>query len=168
MKKFFSFLANVIEVYIPTLLFAAMFLMFLFQIIYRYIFKMQVPWQNEAITVAFSWTMILSAAHGTRTDAHVAFTSVYDALPRRGQLVLRLLAGLVQIACVLLIMQPSWKTMTFYSMVKTPMMKLPMNIYYFPFIIFISLTLVHLLVSFVQDCLRLAGREIPESGGDDQ
>lgn len=150
-KKALTFLADVIEVYIPMILFSIMFVMFVVQIVYRYLFNMQMAWQNEIIVICFSWTMIFSASYGTRTDTHVAFSSVYDAVSEKTKWFFRVAVNLIQVAVILLIFKPTWTTVMFYKMVKTPILKFPMNYYYFPFIIFISLTLIHSIVLFGKD-----------------
>ena len=106
-KKIGSFLQNCVELYIPAISFAVLFVLFCFQIVVRYIISkftgLVVPWTVEVEQMCFLWVALLGACYVQRSRGHVVFTLVYDALGTKGKAVLSLISStLISFACACL------------------------------------------------------------------
>lgn len=155
-------LMDVIEVYVPMISFALLFLAFLLQIFFRY-FLVPLTWPEEFVLLAFLWTALLGALYAKRTDSHVVFTVIYDGMSPRKQLFVRLLGNALVLLAFLMAIVPSYEYVNFMSFKKSNVMKIPMNVAFFPFVIFLVLMSVRLVYDLYRDIrLLLSGQSVAE------
>lgn len=164
-KKIGSFLQNCVELYIPAISFAVLFVLFCFQIIVRYIISkftsLVVPWTVEIEQMCFLWVAMLGACYVQRGRGHVVFTLVYDALKVKGKAVLSLVSSLlVSFACAVTLL-PSlkyvWGLMARQQV--TSLLKIPKTVVFFPYVIFTVLILAYGLVEVFEAVMVLKGDE---------
>lgn len=164
MKKF-ERLLDVLELYLPMVLFVVMFISYIVLIAYRYVFYAAIQWLNELSIITYSWSIIFASSYCERKGLNVSFSVVYDKLPERAQLIMRLI-GNTFIAVTFAILLPyAYDFVNFMSIRKTPVMKVPFNIVYMPFVFFVVMTLLHLVVKIVKDVLKLTRGKNVEKGG---
>lgn len=65
-----------IEKYLSSLLFAAMFIVFIINVVFRYFFK-AILWGHELSLLFFLWITIFGSCYANRTDENIKFDSVY-------------------------------------------------------------------------------------------
>jgi len=150
---------DVLEIYIPTLSFALMFVVFIIEIAWRYLI-VPLTWTMEFSLMAFLWTTLLGACWALRDDSHVVFGLLYDSVGPRAQRIIRLAGnGLLFIAfCIAL--YPSWKFVAFMGFKKADVMQISMSIVFSPYIAFTLLTIGRLGYLLWNDLRSLApGRE---------
>lgn len=61
----------------------------------RYFFSMQAPWSTTIPAYMFLWLTWIGAAHGVKIRAHLSFSEVRAALPRKAQFLLMQLDNLL-------------------------------------------------------------------------
>ena len=162
-KKIGSFLQNCIELYIPAISFAVLFVLFCLQIIVRYIISkftgLVVPWTVEVEQTCFLWVALLGACYVQRNRGHVVFTLVYDSLKVKGKAVLSLISSLlVSFACAVTLI-PSlkyvWGLMARQQV--TSLLKIPKTVVFFPYVIFTALILAYGLIEVFEAVMVLKG-----------
>ena len=154
MKKFTSVINkafDIIEVYIPSVIFLVVFVFYVIMIGYRYIFYAQLSSIFEMSMILFMWCGILAAAYGERSGKHILFTIAYDKFSEKGKLISRVIADLIILCAFVILIPYSYESINFLEVQKTSIMKIPVNIIYFPFLIFVFLILIHHLASLVKD-----------------
>jgi len=76
-------------------LFAALFAVFVVQIIARFLFQAPLPWTDEAALILYLWSILWGAAFICREREHVAFDLLYQSMPPAARRVMALLATLL-------------------------------------------------------------------------
>ena len=79
-KKTGSFLLDLFEIYIPSVAFSIMFVVFVLQIFFRYFLNRPLTWPYEVTIFGFIWTAILGACFARRYGVHVVFGLIYDKM----------------------------------------------------------------------------------------
>ncbi|HCM28920.1 MAG: hypothetical protein A2Z99_00380 [Treponema sp. GWB1_62_6] len=150
LEKFGRFLVDVIEVYVPVVTFCVLFLSFLTQIVARYFFR-PLLWPEELSLMCFVWTALLGALYAKRDNSHVAFSMVYDAVSPRAQAYMRIAGNALQLFAFLIALVPSWEYVSFMAYKKSDVLLIPLNIAFFPFMIFLADMIVRIAVDLVHD-----------------
>ncbi|MCP4396293.1 MAG: TRAP transporter small permease [bacterium] len=158
-KKTGSFLLDLFEIYIPSVAFSIMFVVFVLQIFFRYFLNRPLTWPYEVTIFAFIWTAILGACYARREGVHVVFGLVYDKVSPKTQVIFRLIAnGLIFIA-FLVALKPSYEQVMFMAFKKSTVLKIPFHIAYSPYVVFVVLILGHTLYDLVIDVKKFAKGE---------
>lgn len=160
LKKIGKFLLDLFEIYIPSAAFTIMFLVFLLQIFFRYFLNAPLTWPYEVTIFGFIWTALLGACFARRHAVHVEFTLVYDAMPPRIQLFFRLIANGLILAAFLLALKPSYEQVQFLAFKKSTVLKIPFNIAFAPYVVFVALIIGHTLHDLVKDIKKLVNAEV--------
>lgn len=164
-KKIGSFLQNAVELYIPAISFAVMFVLFCYQILVRYIISkftnLVVPWTTEIEQMCFLWVAMLGACYVQRNRGHVVFTLVYDSMKVKGKAILSLISStLVSFACAITLI-PSFKYV--WGLIErqqvTSLLKIPKTIVFFPYVIFLVLILAYGIMEIYEAVMVLKGDE---------
>ena len=142
---------DIFEIYLPTISFFVLFISFIILIAYRYIFHASMDWLFELNIIVFVWTSILAASYGSRTGDHVAFGIVYDKLSDIKKLIFRFIGNTFIIIIFIILLPNAYNTVNFMAMRKSPIMKIPFNYIYLPFMVFVVLTLTHHIIILVKD-----------------
>lgn len=156
-KKTGRVLIDVVEVHVPTAVFAMLFGVFILQIFNRY-FLRPLTWPEELVLIAFIWTALLGGLYAKRTNSHVEFTVIYDLIPPRKQLWMRLAGNLLLVTAFLIALEPSWEYVDFMAFKKSNVLRIPMNWAFFPFVVFLVVMTVRLIRDIVLDIAVLLGR----------
>jgi TRAP-type C4-dicarboxylate transport system permease small subunit len=144
------FLVDLVEVYVPVATFVILFVSFLSQIVARYFFK-PLLWPEELSLICFVWTALLGGLYAKRDNSHVAFSMVYDAVKPATQRLMRLAGNVLMLFAFILAFVPSWEYVSFMSYKKSDVLLIPMNIAFFPFMIFLAGMIVRVIIDIVHD-----------------
>lgn len=147
--KTLRFLVDSIEIYIPVITFSILFISFLTQIVARYFFK-PLLWPEELSLMCFVWTALLGGLYAKRDNSHVAFSMLYDAVKPRTQLYMRIAGDLLMLFAFILAFVPSWRYVSFMAYKKSDVLLIPMNIVFFPYMIFLADMIVRVLIDLVR------------------
>jgi TRAP-type C4-dicarboxylate transport system permease small subunit len=146
---------DVIEIYIPTISFSVMFIIFIVQVFFRYFLNNPLTWPPEVISLTFIWTTVLGACYAQRKGDHVAFSIVYDRLPPKGQLAFRLIGNSFIAIAFLLALKPALDYVQFMEFKKSTVLKIPFSVIFFPFIVFMVLIIGRMLHAVFLDIRKL-------------
>lgn len=163
MKKAIAFIQNLVELYIPAICFAVMFVLFCYQIIVRYIISkftgLVVPWTTEVEQMCFLWIAMLGACYVQRHRGHVVFTLVYDHQKVKGKALMSLISSsLVTFACAVTLI-PSFRYV--WGLLErqqyTSLLKIPKTVVFFPYVIFLVLILAYGVIEIYEAIMVLRG-----------
>jgi len=143
-------LVDLIEVYVPVATFIILFISFMSQIVARYFFK-PLLWPEELSLICFVWTALLGGLYAKRDNSHVAFSMVYDAVKPRTQALMRIAGSALMLFAFILAFIPSWEYVSFMAYKKSDVLLIPMNIAFFPFMIFLADMIVRVFIDIVHD-----------------
>ena len=159
-KTFGKFLLDFFEIYLPSVAFSVMFLMFILQIFFRYFLNHPLIWPYELTIFGFIWTAILGACFARRHGVHVVFGLIYDHATPKIQWVLRFLSNGLIAAAFLIALKPSYEYVQFMAFQKSTVLRVPFHMIFFPYIIFLVLILGHTVYDLVIDVRKLARGEL--------
>jgi len=155
LKKTGIFLLDLFEIYIPSVAFSIMFVVFVLQIFFRYFLNSPLTWPYEVTIFAFIWTAILGACFARREGVHVVFGLVYDKVSPKTQTIFRLIANSLIFVAFLVALKPSYEQVMFMAFKKSTVLKIPFHIAYFPYVVFVVLILGHTLYDLAIDLNKL-------------
>jgi TRAP-type C4-dicarboxylate transport system permease small subunit len=159
-KKIGLFLLDLFEVYIPSVAFSIMFVVFVLQIFFRYFLNRPLTWPYEVTIFAFIWTAILGACFARRHGVHVVFGLIYDKVSPKTQVIFRLIANGLIFVAFLVALKPSYEQVMFMAFKKSTVLKIPFHIAYSPYVVFVILILGHTLYDLVIDVKKFVKGEI--------
>jgi len=146
-KRSGLFLLDALEIYLPTLSFVVLFIVFILQVFYRYFLNNPLTWPPEIISIAFIWTTVLGACYAQRKVDHVAFGLIYDRLSALGQLIFRLIGnGFIAIAFIIAL-KPTYDYIVFMDFKKSTVLKISFAYIFFPYLVFLLLIVGRMLVA---------------------
>lgn len=134
-------------------MFAALFGAFLIQIFTRYVLNNPTAWTQELTLVLYIWVVFWTCSFILHERDHIAFDLISASLPPRGRRVLALAATALTIVAFAIALKPSFDFVAFMKVVRTPVLRLPFDLLYSIFIVF----LVSIIVAGVWRIARLCG-----------
>ncbi len=150
MRKILRFILDFVEIYLPMAAFSTLFAVFILGIFFRY-FLTPLTWTLELSLICFIWTALLGGLYAKRTDSHVKFTLIYDLLSPKAQLWMRLSGNGLLLFSFVLGFVPSLRYVLFMGFKKSNVLKIPMDIAFFPFVIFMAFMIGHLVYDIYTD-----------------
>ncbi|HXK37272.1 MAG TPA: TRAP transporter small permease subunit [Candidatus Paceibacterota bacterium] len=117
-------IVDFIEIYLPIAVFVVMFIVFMINIVSRYVFKNPQNWTFEFSTNAFVIVGLLGACAAYRLEDHVVFDLVYTHRSPRGQALMRMVSYALVIV-FLVIALPSTLRSLWNNPAVTSIMKIP-------------------------------------------
>lgn len=157
-KRVFYILRDVIEIYVPLMAFAVMFLTFILQIVARYVFKYPLTWAYEITVIGFSWSVIFGACYAMRSRSHVKFTLIYDMLTGKKAAVLRMLGNMIILVAFVALFIPSIEYVKFMDFQSTSVFKIKLSWIFSAFIYFVISMVGYTLSEIVEDVQILLGK----------
>ncbi len=159
LKKAGKFIVDTVEVYIPFAAFVTLFLVFIVGIVFRYFFK-PLTWTLELSLICFIWTSLLGGIFAQRDESHVMFTMVYDAVKPLTQLWMRICGHTLLVISFLIGLVPSWKYVQFMNYKKSNVLKIPMDVVFLPFVVFLAFMIGRYSLEVYKDVRKLIKGEI--------
>ncbi len=104
-------------------LLTAIFLLFMLQIISRYVIRQPLGWTLEANLLAWLWLVFWSAAFTLREDDHVRFTVLLDAARPRTRRVYLIISALCIIAAFAISLPATADYVSFMAIERTSLLK---------------------------------------------
>jgi C4-dicarboxylate transporter DctQ subunit len=99
---------NRLEEALIGLLLAAMTLLTFSQVVLRYVFNSGYTWALEATTYMFGWMVLLTISYGVKAGSHIGVDVLVKMLPRQGQRVAGIVAGLLSMTYAIILLVGSY------------------------------------------------------------
>ncbi|HEY6134097.1 MAG TPA: TRAP transporter small permease [Rubrivivax sp.] len=123
-------------------LFAALFLVFMVQIVARFGFNRPLPWTDEMAVVLYVWVILWAAAFIVPEREHVMFDLVWNAVGSRSRKWMRL-AGHAMIGGLAACALPAcWDYVNFMSREGTPVLGVSFRWVFLPFVLLLAALVV--------------------------
>lgn len=167
LKKIGLWLLDFVEVWMPTISLTVIFVAFIVNVVSRYIFNSPINACYELCLGGLVWTLFLSAPYAVRTHSNVAFTLLVDRVNPKVQLGLAIIGNAFLLFCFIRMLYPCFDWVMFMKRKHSPVLKIPYNILFFPFVVFNFLDICHIGYDFVRDIIKavnaITGKEpLPE------
>lgn len=158
LKKIGGVIRDCVELYIPLVAFAVLFLVFCFQVFMRYVVNQPQPWTLEVEQMCFLWLVLLGACYAQREKSHVTFTLLYDNLGVKGKAFTALLGNILIAVTFLAAAIPSLRYILKLSSL-TSILKVPKTVVFFPFVVFTVIIFIYALMDIYEEVMVLRGSE---------
>ena len=124
------------------------------EIFYRY-FLVPLTWTLEFTLIAFIWVTLLGACFAQRDSSHVMFTMIYDRVKLRTQIWMRIVGNTLLFIAFSISLYPTYRYINFMSFKKSDVLKIPMNIAFSPYIVFLIIMIGRLGYDIITDFKKL-------------
>ena len=153
-----------VETYVSLFLMLCMLTSAMVQVLVRYLFSdlVDLPWTEEFGRLALIWAGFWGAAALQRADDHISMTVIYDLLPERGKLAVRLFGDIVTLAVLVPIVWLGWESARNLDIMNAISLGLPLSVFAYPVPVAGALMLLHTMALIVR---RLTGR-LPDHHGE--
>jgi TRAP-type C4-dicarboxylate transport system permease small subunit len=123
-------------------LFAALFIVFLIQIVARFAFNRPLPWTDEAAVMLYVWVILWAAAFVVPEREHVMFDLVWNVIGRRSRKIMRI-AGNAMIGGLAAWALPAcWDYVHFMSREGTAVLGVSFMWVFLPFVLLLAALVV--------------------------
>ncbi len=140
---------------VVTVLFAAIFVIFMYSIFMRYIMHRPVAWADELNIILLLWVMFLGGAVVLRDNEHVAFDILWQAVSPPVRRVMGIVAAVLFGGLFLAALPGTYNFITFLWREKTTVLEWRLDIVYFCFVLFIA----SIIIRFGAQLVRLLGKD---------
>jgi TRAP-type C4-dicarboxylate transport system permease small subunit len=123
-------------------LFAALFLVFLVQIVARFGFNRPLPWTDELAVMLYVWVILWACAFMVPAREHVAFDLVYHLAGARARRGMRIAGALLIGALAAWAIPGSWDYVRFMAREGTPVLGVPFLWVFIPFVFLLAALVV--------------------------
>ena len=147
-------LLNILEIYLPMFLMFSLFIVFLLGIIFRYFF-VPLSWTMELSLALYLWVALFGCLYAQRRERHVVFSLVYDHLSEATQRIVRIVGNSLLAVSFLIVLKPSFNYINFMKVRATNVLRIPFNIVYAPFLIFLVAMFFHYVVLIIRDVTEI-------------
>jgi TRAP-type C4-dicarboxylate transport system permease small subunit len=141
MRRIRSFLENRADD-VAVLMLTAMFLSFVVQIVWRYVFNHPLGWTLELCLTLWLWTVFWGAAFCLRDNDHVRFDMLYLHVTPKLR---RVFAGISAVAIIIAMIAAApgtWDFVSFLTIKKSGTMRIPLAYVFSIYLIFMAAAVV--------------------------
>jgi TRAP-type C4-dicarboxylate transport system permease small subunit len=124
------------------------------EIFYRY-FLVPLTWTLEFTLIAFIWVTLLGACFAQRDSSHVMFTMIYDKVKPWTKIWMRIVGNALVFIAFSISLYPTYRYINFMSFKKSDVLKIPMNIAFLPYLVFLIIMIGRLGYDIVTDFKKL-------------
>jgi TRAP-type C4-dicarboxylate transport system permease small subunit len=117
-------------------LLAVMFVSFIIQIAFRYLFNFPIGWTSEMTVITWLWLVLWGAAFVVREDEEIRFDLIYGTVSRRTRKILATITALVLLATYIFSYPAVFDYVTFMKVQDTAYLKIRFDILYSIYLIF--------------------------------
>jgi TRAP-type C4-dicarboxylate transport system permease small subunit len=118
-------------------MFAALFGTFLIQIFTRYVLNNPTAWTQELTLVLYIWVVFWTCSFILHERDHITFDLISASLPPRGRRLLAATATALVVVAFGIALAPAFDYISFMKIVRTPVLRLPFDLVYSIFIVFL-------------------------------
>lgn len=149
---------------VAALLLAVMFVAFIVQIVFRYLFNLPVGWTQELTVVCWLWLVLWGAAFVVKESEEIRFDLIIGSVGRRARRVIGILTGVIIVGLYGFSLPATWSYVTFMKVEKSSYLKIRMDWLFSIYVIFAVAIIVRYLW-IVWQLLRDHEPETPADSG---
>ncbi len=123
-------------------LFAVMFVAFLVQIAFRYLFNFPIGWTSELTIVTWLWLVLWGAAFVVTEREEIRFDLIYAAVGDRTRRIMAIVTGLSLLGLYAISLPAVVDYVTFMKVEKTAYLKIRFDVLYSIYVVFVVAVLV--------------------------
>ncbi len=142
-------------------LFAALFLVFMVQIVARFGFNRPLPWTDEAAVVLYVWVILWAAAFIVPEREHVMFDLVWNAVGVRSRKLMRILGHAMIGGLAAWALPACWDYVNFMSREGTPVLGVSFRWVFLPFVLLLAALAVRSAIGIWR---ALRGLDLEDAG----
>jgi TRAP-type C4-dicarboxylate transport system permease small subunit len=116
-------------------LFLVLFIVFIIQIVARFVFSKPLPWTDEAAVILYVWVILWAAAAVVPEREHVVFDLLWNSVNRPTRLVLRIVGNVLIGGLALVAIPASWDYVRFMAREGSPVLGVPFSWIFLPFVL---------------------------------
>lgn len=116
-------------------LFLVLFIVFIIQIVARFLFSKPLPWTDEAAVILYVWVILWGAAAVVPEREHVVFDLLWNSVNRPTRLVLRIVGNVLIGGLALVAIPASWDYVRFMAREGSPVLGMPFSWIFLPFVL---------------------------------
>ena len=123
-----------------------MFVVFILQILFRYVFGLPVLWTVEWVTIAWLWGILFSFTFVIRNGDMIKLDILYNAVPRGWRRAMDVFTGLTTAAIFAWTLPHAWDYVTFMEIERTAAFRWPFDLVFSIYIPFHIAVIVRMLL----------------------
>ncbi|MBN2568940.1 MAG: TRAP transporter small permease [Deltaproteobacteria bacterium] len=154
-KKFL----DIIEIYLPTVIFFLLIMTVAIQVFSRYVLNRPLPKFFELSIYSFVWSIYLGAALAKRYNQHIRFDIFYRKFSTRTRAIVDIFFDLLTIGVMLLLLYPSIEYTIWNYKIKASALRIPWTYLLVCFPLFVCLIILHNSLSIYKNFALLSGKE---------
>jgi TRAP-type C4-dicarboxylate transport system permease small subunit len=136
---------------------AVMFLAFIAQIVFRYLFNFPIGWSTELTVVMWLYLVLWGSAFVLSEKEEIRFDLIYGSVGRRGRMAMAAVFSAAAVVLYGMALPATWSYVSFMKVEKSSYLKIPLNWLYFIYVVFI----VAVIVRYLWLLVRLARGKDP-------
>jgi TRAP-type C4-dicarboxylate transport system permease small subunit len=134
---------------VAALLMATMFVSFLLQITFRYVFDAPLGWTEEVTVLCWVWVVLWGAGFVLKDADEIRFDVIYAIVGPRVQRAFRAVYSIAFIVLLAVSLPAAWSYVTFMKREHTAYLRMPFDILYSIYILFVVAQIVrHALIAW--------------------
>lgn len=156
-KKIGRWIADFTEIWLPIALFVFLFIVFILNIVARYVFKTPLNWTFEASVLSFVMIALISSCASYRLEDQVVFDLFYVKAKPKVKNVFRIITHLLVFVVFVGSLPASIKYVVTLPAVSS-ILKIPLSIIYSSYLVFMVSTIIRSAYRLYQDIRSLASK----------
>ncbi len=160
MKGISKKLFDVLEVYLPGLIFLLLIITVTVQVFSRYVLNRPLPKFFELSIYSFVWVIYLGAALAKRYDQHIRFDILYRKFSTRTRAIIDIFFDILTTVVFLLLLVPSIQYTIWNYKIKASALRIPWTYLLLCFPIFVGLMIAHNCLSIYHNFAQLSGKKV--------
>lgn len=137
---------SVIGNHLTAALLLSMFVVFILQILFRYVFGLPVLWTVEWVTIAWLWGILFSFTFVIRTGDMIRLDILYNAVPDSWKRGMDIFTGLSTAAVFAWTLPHAWDYVTFMEIERTAAFRWPFDLVFAIYIPFHIAVIMRMLI----------------------
>ena len=158
-------LLNILEIYIPAVMFMVLFVCFLIGIVFRYVLDNPQSWTFELSSICYLAVGVLSWGIAHRTDDNVVFDMLYVKLSPKMQCILRMVTNLLIAAVAAVLVWPSIEYIQEMKGLTAQTMPIPRGLIFVPFTVSFVSAAIRSTYRLVMDILAFKNKDYTQNYG---
>ena len=160
MKGISNKLFDVLEVYLPSIIFLLLIITVAVQVFSRYVLNRPLPKFFELSIYSFVWVIYLGAALAKRYNQHIRFDLIYRKLSPRIRAIIDIFFDLLTTGVFLLLVVPSIQYTIWNYKIKASALRIPWTYLLLCFPVFVCLMIIHNCLSIYNNFRQLSGKKV--------
>lgn len=119
------------------LMMGLMFIVFILQVVFRYVLNLPLAWTDEACNFLWLWGILWGASFVMRNTDDVRFDMLYNLLGRPARRLLTMVSSALIVLILLASLPGAWSYVSFMVVERSPGFGIPMNWVFMIYIIFV-------------------------------